>query len=541
MWAGLLPRQEEARRPASKADALPTDISLLVGPDFSLRCVHPGKSCAATCGRGWEHATSAGTHAMRDCQLYSMMTLKPPCSSPEQAPLHQPPALQLLAAHTASPEASLHLSTLPPGDGWEQWQQQFEAPPVSAYAAGGRVDLLGPTQQQRAAMGPAPGTAAPGYGALLPASGSGGGSSKQVGSEAVVLVAQNDSLFAIPAARLTFEAPGGGGATVAGAVPAGEQCEVPVVDRLVRERETQGSATPGSALALIQQQQQQQQRAAAAAGGGATEQQCRPADSGTCAAATLGVYAVHQHSSSGLLLLPPSANGSAEAAAQQQSSSGKTLANLGWLVLLGGAGFGATASLVVLVFVAWQRAAAAQQLQEQQAAAVDMPNGIAIGAAAAGDAAGSGKARRRGSAGGKRQQQQMSNHMRGLVQQAAANDVPAQQPPTKQQQQQQPWQQQQQQPGKPHDDTLPSSAAVAAGLMDPTMRRREMQDGVMLVGRMRVGPGVLGYGSGGTVVFSGELDGRPVAVKRMLRQFYEMARKEIDALILADEHPNIVR
>lgn len=57
----------------------------------------------------------------------------------------------------------------------------------------------------------------------------------------------------------------------------------------------------------------------------------------------------------------------------------------------------------------------------------------------------------------------------------------------------------------------------------------------------QVGPGVLGYGSGGTVVFSGELDGRPVAVKRMLRQFYEMARKEIDALILADEHPNIVR
>lgn len=42
-------------------------------------------------------------------------------------------------------------------------------------------------------------------------------------------------------------------------------------------------------------------------------------------------------------------------------------------------------------------------------------------------------------------------------------------------------------------------------------------------------------------MFSGEFDGRPVAVKRMLRQFYEMARKEIGALILADEHPNIVR
>ena len=58
---------------------------------------------------------------------------------------------------------------------------------------------------------------------------------------------------------------------------------------------------------------------------------------------------------------------------------------------------------------------------------------------------------------------------------------------------------------------------------------------------LQIGPDVLGYGSGGTVVFDGELDGRPVAVKRMLRQFVDMARKEIDALILADEHPNIVR
>lgn len=52
---------------------------------------------------------------------------------------------------------------------------------------------------------------------------------------------------------------------------------------------------------------------------------------------------------------------------------------------------------------------------------------------------------------------------------------------------------------------------------------------------------MLGYGSGGTVVFAGELGGRPVAVKRMLRQFYGLARREIGALILADEHPNIVR
>lgn len=61
------------------------------------------------------------------------------------------------------------------------------------------------------------------------------------------------------------------------------------------------------------------------------------------------------------------------------------------------------------------------------------------------------------------------------------------------------------------------------------------------VGRLRVGPGILGYGSCGTIVFEGELDGRPVAVKRLLAQFYELARKELATLIASDEHPNILR
>ena len=65
--------------------------------------------------------------------------------------------------------------------------------------------------------------------------------------------------------------------------------------------------------------------------------------------------------------------------------------------------------------------------------------------------------------------------------------------------------------------------------------------GQLRIGRMLVGPGILGLGSGGTVVFEGELDGRPVAVKRLLRQFYDLARKEIEALILSDTHGNIVR
>jgi len=52
---------------------------------------------------------------------------------------------------------------------------------------------------------------------------------------------------------------------------------------------------------------------------------------------------------------------------------------------------------------------------------------------------------------------------------------------------------------------------------------------------------VLGYGSHGTIVYQGEFNGRPVAVKRMLADFYDMAEKEISFLIASDEHPNILR
>ena len=46
---------------------------------------------------------------------------------------------------------------------------------------------------------------------------------------------------------------------------------------------------------------------------------------------------------------------------------------------------------------------------------------------------------------------------------------------------------------------------------------------------------MLGYGSQGTMVYEGSLHGRAVAVKRMLRHLYHLAKKEIDALILSDE------
>lgn len=47
--------------------------------------------------------------------------------------------------------------------------------------------------------------------------------------------------------------------------------------------------------------------------------------------------------------------------------------------------------------------------------------------------------------------------------------------------------------------------------------------------------------SSGTVVFKGSLNGRAVAVKRLLTQFNWTAEREIALLIRSDGHPNVVR
>lgn len=48
----------------------------------------------------------------------------------------------------------------------------------------------------------------------------------------------------------------------------------------------------------------------------------------------------------------------------------------------------------------------------------------------------------------------------------------------------------------------------------------------------------LGTGSNGTLVFAGKFDGRVVAVKRMLIQFYDIASQETKLLRESDDHPN---
>lgn len=64
---------------------------------------------------------------------------------------------------------------------------------------------------------------------------------------------------------------------------------------------------------------------------------------------------------------------------------------------------------------------------------------------------------------------------------------------------------------------------------------------VSIVGSIRIYDTVLGYGSHGTVVLQGSLNGRPVAVKRMLSQMNRSANREIALLIRSDGHPNVVR
>jgi serine/threonine-protein kinase/endoribonuclease IRE1 len=67
-------------------------------------------------------------------------------------------------------------------------------------------------------------------------------------------------------------------------------------------------------------------------------------------------------------------------------------------------------------------------------------------------------------------------------------------------------------------------------------------DGVLQIGRLKVFTDVvLGHGSHGTVVYRGSFDGRDVAVKRMLVEFYDIASHEVGLLQESDDHANVIR
>lgn len=67
-------------------------------------------------------------------------------------------------------------------------------------------------------------------------------------------------------------------------------------------------------------------------------------------------------------------------------------------------------------------------------------------------------------------------------------------------------------------------------------------DGAIRIGQLKVYTDkVLGHGSHGTVVYKGSFDGRDVAVKRLLVEFYDIAAHEVGLLQESDDHNNVIR
>lgn len=92
-------------------------------------------------------------------------------------------------------------------------------------------------------------------------------------------------------------------------------------------------------------------------------------------------------------------------------------------------------------------------------------------------------------------------------------------------------------------NTLPiPSLGPEAQLIRTVSNETIEADGALRIGQLRVYTDkVLGHGSHGTVVYKGSFDGRDVAVKRMLVEFYDIASHEVGLLQESDDHKNVIR
>jgi hypothetical protein len=79
-----------------------------------------------------------------------------------------------------------------------------------------------------------------------------------------------------------------------------------------------------------------------------------------------------------------------------------------------------------------------------------------------------------------------------------------------------------------------STISITSTVSIPTTNAASLQ-------KIQVTDNILGYGSHGTVVLEGKFEGRKVAVKRMLAEFYHVADHEVKMLQESDIHPNVVR
>ncbi|KAF1651362.1 Serine/threonine-protein kinase/endoribonuclease IRE1, partial [Aptenodytes patagonicus] len=78
--------------------------------------------------------------------------------------------------------------------------------------------------------------------------------------------------------------------------------------------------------------------------------------------------------------------------------------------------------------------------------------------------------------------------------------------------------------------------------LDPAVPAAAEEPDVIVVGKVSFNPkDVLGHGAGGTFVFRGQFDGRNVAVKRLLPEYFHLVDREVQLLRESDEHPHVVR
>ncbi|KAL0946142.1 hypothetical protein HGRIS_012407 [Hohenbuehelia grisea] len=83
----------------------------------------------------------------------------------------------------------------------------------------------------------------------------------------------------------------------------------------------------------------------------------------------------------------------------------------------------------------------------------------------------------------------------------------------------------------------PPPPPPVSGVITEAIKAPEIASGPSLM----VSDNVLGFGSHGTVVFKGSLQGRAVAVKRLLIDFVTLASREVSILQESDDHPNVIR
>ncbi|XP_012587100.1 PREDICTED: serine/threonine-protein kinase/endoribonuclease IRE2 [Condylura cristata] len=106
--------------------------------------------------------------------------------------------------------------------------------------------------------------------------------------------------------------------------------------------------------------------------------------------------------------------------------------------------------------------------------------------------------------------------------------------------------------GPPHisQDTQSQSSEVTTRgqkrLQSPSEQVQQLEDPedvqLTVVGKISFDPkDVLGRGAGGTFVFRGQFEGRAVAVKRLLRECFDLVQREVQLLQESDRHPNVLR